>query len=482
MIPMRDGVKLHTKIFAPRQRREAAALPHPAHAVRHRRSGQAARRLLQGARRRRLHLRVPGPPRQVRLGGRLRDAAAGAGAGRHEGARRRHRHLRHDRVAARRTCRATTAASGCSASRTTAGRPSWPRSSRTRRSPAISPQASPADMWLGDDFHHNGAFRLSYGFEYADDDGERQGREAVRASIATTPTTGTWRSARSPTSTRTTSTARSRPGTTSWRHPDYDEFWKRQTMIPHIRDVKVPTLNVAGWWDQEDFYGPLQIYAALEKHDTAEPQLPRRRALEPRRLDRPDGSKLGAISFGSATVEVLPRGGAGAVVRLLPEGQEARSTFRRPSRSRPGRIAGGAGRRGRRPRARRPRALYFGADEHAVLRSARRSGRRPKPSTATSPIPAHPVPYRQRPIQPTYFPGGSKWSTWLRRGPALRRRPRRRAQLGDAAADRGRHDRRRGRGASLRLDDRHRRRLDRQADRRLSGAAIRKTGTSPAIS
>ena len=32
---------------------------------------------------------------------------------------------------------------------------------------AVSPQASPADMWMGDDFHHNGAFRLSYGFEYA---------------------------------------------------------------------------------------------------------------------------------------------------------------------------------------------------------------------------------------------------------------------------------------------------------------------------
>jgi len=31
---------------------------------------------------------------------------------------------------------------------------------------AISPQASPSDMWLGDDFHHNGAFRLSYGLEY----------------------------------------------------------------------------------------------------------------------------------------------------------------------------------------------------------------------------------------------------------------------------------------------------------------------------
>jgi predicted acyl esterase len=32
---------------------------------------------------------------------------------------------------------------------------------------AASEQASPADMFLGDDFHHNGAFRLSYGFEYA---------------------------------------------------------------------------------------------------------------------------------------------------------------------------------------------------------------------------------------------------------------------------------------------------------------------------
>jgi predicted acyl esterase len=32
---------------------------------------------------------------------------------------------------------------------------------------AASEQASPADQFLGDDFHHNGAFRLSYGFEYA---------------------------------------------------------------------------------------------------------------------------------------------------------------------------------------------------------------------------------------------------------------------------------------------------------------------------
>ena len=32
--------------------------------------------------------------------------------------------------------------------------------------------------------------------------------------------------------------------------------------------LTVPNLNVAGWWDQEDFYGPLKIYELLEKNDT----------------------------------------------------------------------------------------------------------------------------------------------------------------------------------------------------------------------
>ena len=56
---------------------------------------------------------------------------------------------------------------------------------------AVSPQASPADMFLGDDFHHNGAFRLSYGFEYVGDDGDGQGAQRRSSSTSPTPTTGT---------------------------------------------------------------------------------------------------------------------------------------------------------------------------------------------------------------------------------------------------------------------------------------------------
>lgn len=83
---------------------------------------------------------------------------------------------------------------------------------------AASPQASPADMWLGDDFHHNGAFRLSYGFEYA---ARMETSNVARTSrsTATTPTTGICRWDRWPTSTPVISTARSRRGTTTWRTP-----------------------------------------------------------------------------------------------------------------------------------------------------------------------------------------------------------------------------------------------------------------------
>src|SRR4029078_3739360 len=50
-------------------------------------------------------------------------------------------------------------------------------------------------------------------------------------------------------------------------HPNYDEFWRKQAFAPYLDKVTVPTLHVAGWFDQEDFYGPLKIYELLEKHD-----------------------------------------------------------------------------------------------------------------------------------------------------------------------------------------------------------------------
>ena len=142
---------------------------------------------------------------------------------------------------------------------------------------AASPQAPPADMFLGDDFHHNGAFRLSYGFEYA----ALMETSKVNARFKfDRRDTFEWYLRLGPLS---NANARHLKGKIpTWNdfveHPSYDEFWRRQAVAPYLGRPKVPTLNVAGWWDQEDFYGPLKVYETFEKSDSGAAELPGGRA------------------------------------------------------------------------------------------------------------------------------------------------------------------------------------------------------------
>ena len=84
---------------------------------------------------------------------------------------------------------------------------------------AISPQASPSDMWLGDDFHHNGAFRLSYGFEYAYWLESGKNLEAFGFDRYDTYRVVPGAGPALERQRRSSSTGRSRPGTTSSRTP-----------------------------------------------------------------------------------------------------------------------------------------------------------------------------------------------------------------------------------------------------------------------
>src|SRR3990170_3870808 len=119
---------------------------------------------------------------------------------------------------------------------------------------AVVEQASPADMWIGDDFHHNGAFRLSYGLEYAYM--MESSKEMVSASsLVDRGDTYEWYLALGPLANVNAKYLNGKLPT--WNdfvnHPDYDAFWQRQGFAPWLTRVTVPTLNVAGWWDQEDF-------------------------------------------------------------------------------------------------------------------------------------------------------------------------------------------------------------------------------------
>ena len=169
---------------------------------------------------------------------------------------------------------------------------------------AIVQQASPADMWIGDDFHHNGAFRLSYGLEYA---------YMMESSKEITDPTKIvdrfdayeWYLELGPLSNANEKYFKG--ALPSWNdfvnHPDYDAFWKRQGFEPWLTRVTVPTLNVAGWWDQEDFYGPIKIYELLERHDTAKQNFLVVGPWNHGGWSRGDGRKLGPVDFGSATAE-----------------------------------------------------------------------------------------------------------------------------------------------------------------------------------
>ncbi|MGE3278006.1 MAG: CocE/NonD family hydrolase [Vicinamibacterales bacterium] len=280
---------------------------------------------------------------------------------------------------------------------------------------AVSPQASPADMWLGDDFHHNGAFRLSYAFEYA---AMMESGKDVKQFSFDRYDTFDWYLALGPLS---NVNAKYLHGTIpTWNdyvaHPDYDAFWKRQTMIPHLNEVKVPTLNVAGWWDQEDFYGPIRIYDELEKHDTAGLNY---LVVGPWRHGgwaNGTGDSLGAIPFESNTSEYfrnevqapffayyLKDKGTGQFPQALTF-EAGSNEWQRWDQWPPVRSTD-------------VRSLTVGPDEQltlsaaAVTPSAGAAG--PEAFDQYVSDPAHPVPYRHRPIQATYFPGGSKWSTWL---------------------------------------------------------------------
>lgn len=131
---------------------------------------------------------------------------------------------------------------------------------------AASEQASPADMFLGDDFHHNGAFRLSYGFEYVAR--METGKEQARFDFDTYDTFDWYLSLGPLSEIDKRYFHGEKPTWTNFvNHPNYDSFWKEQAVQLLLKKTSVPNLNVAGWWDQEDYWGPMKIYETLEKDD-----------------------------------------------------------------------------------------------------------------------------------------------------------------------------------------------------------------------
>jgi putative CocE/NonD family hydrolase len=135
---------------------------------------------------------------------------------------------------------------------------------------ASSPQASPADMWIGDDFHHNGAFRLMYTFGWLSRNAAvRSGpsSQGARRFDYGTPDGYRFFLELGPVSNVDKKYFHNRVPT--WNeymaHGDYDDYWKNQDVLQWLEGITHPILNVAGWFDAEDFYGPMSIYYTIEE-------------------------------------------------------------------------------------------------------------------------------------------------------------------------------------------------------------------------
>jgi putative CocE/NonD family hydrolase len=270
---------------------------------------------------------------------------------------------------------------------------------------AVVQQASPADMWLGDDFHHNGAFRLSYGLEYAYMM-ESSKEIADVSTLINRYDAYEWYLDLGPLSNVNLKYFQDKIPT--WRdfinHPDYDAFWKRQGFEPWLNRVTVPTLNVAGWWDQEDFYGPIKIYELLERHDKSKQNFLVVGPWNHGGWSRGEGRKLGRIDFGSPTAEHYRRN---VLVPFLAHYLKGKGSSERPEALtfRTGAnewVEHDAWPPKRNVVARR---LYFQADGKLSFDTPRTT--QPDFDSYVS-DPANPVPYRPRPIELR-----SGWSTWL---------------------------------------------------------------------
>ena len=283
---------------------------------------------------------------------------------------------------------------------------------------AISPQAPMIDVWMGDDFFHNGAFRQSYGYDYAlemesdkeraevsygkDQDGKprdgfdfflERGNFAEDVKQSGSKTLPTWK--------------------LFLEHPAYDSVWRSRGVEHALRAVTVPTLSVGGTYDQEDLYGPQEEYARLEAHDRKHQNFlvlgPWRhgywsfplRHLGNLDYTEPIGNeyraRIEAKFFAHYLKDAPGANSSGFDLEDTASFQTGSNTWKYYSHFP--------------PKESRPTSLHLeGAGQLSWSGSTAQAQNRSMASYVSDP--ANPVPYRHRPIQVTYSEG-SQWRNWL---------------------------------------------------------------------
>ena len=270
------------------------------------------------------------------------------------------------------------------------------------------------DGWVGDDWFHNGAFRLvNMAYVY---DQEATRKSEVKWYQTHRDEYDTFLAA----SAGEIGRQRGMEQLGFWRkileHPAYDAFWQEQAMdrVLAARPLTVPVMVVHGLWDQEDIYGPIAVYQALERKDTANDRVFLVAGPWFHGQQIGDGSALGAIKFRQDTAlqfrrdvlrpfldQFLREGAPPSGVAPVTVFETGTNAWRR-LRAWPSGCDAGC--------AIRPTPLYL-RDGRVASFEPPRSGESAFEEWISDP--SLPVPYRSRPVRPTEDGNWESWSRWL---------------------------------------------------------------------
>ena len=138
---------------------------------------------------------------------------------------------------------------------------------------AVSPQAPVTAWFIGDDFHHNGAFFLQDCFSFYYSFGQprkaptRSGNPRFKY-----PVPDNYEFFLSLGAIKNIAPRYFGYNIKFWNdafsHPDYDDFWKSRDPRPYLKNVTPAVMTVGGWFDAEDLYGALNTYQAIEKQNS----------------------------------------------------------------------------------------------------------------------------------------------------------------------------------------------------------------------
>ena len=174
---------------------------------------------------------------------------------------------------------------------------------------AVSPQAPMGDVGNGDDSYHNGAFFLAANFGFYSSFKPR-GNEPTRPKRQLPFEFGTADSYDFYLQMGPLANANERylkNENIYWdnllKHPNYDSFWQAKALAPHMQQVKPAVLWVGGWFDAEDLSGPLKLFRAMEAGGASSPATLVMGPWPHGGWSRGDGDKLGNLDFASKTGE-----------------------------------------------------------------------------------------------------------------------------------------------------------------------------------